>query len=344
MNNYFSGETANDVWNQAHAELNNNSSTLVAGRTGDTYELLHAVFSISNPRERWVTHRLPPISIAFALAEVVWIMASSNDAAVINFWNPPLQRYSGTGETYHGAYGYRIRKRFGRDQFIDAYNTLSHNSQSRQAVIMIWNPEDDQPNQFGVPVSSDIPCNICSMLKIRNSSLEWTQILRSNDIFLGVPYNFVQFTMLQEIMAGWLNVGLGTYTHFSDSLHLYLRDSGRLSSSQISSPPNSDNLMADKETCSKILEWIYENMMILSSGKNDENTILEKAFLKSGKKAYDNIMLILAAYAAKRAGYDSLKGHLIENCENHLYKHLWRNWEVQNSENRGDVHHETEEH
>ena len=46
--------------------------------------------------------------------------------------------------------------------------------------------------------------------------------MRSNDIVFGLPYNFLQFTFLQEIIAGWLNVGVGEYMHISDSLLMYV--------------------------------------------------------------------------------------------------------------------------
>ncbi|MEK3698066.1 thymidylate synthase [Paenibacillus sp. FSL R10-2199] len=328
MTHLFSGTTANDVWCQAYNKLTGSENVgIVESRSGDTYELLHTVFSISNPRERWVTYRNPSISIAFALAEVIWILAGSNDSEIINFWNPPLQRYAGNGSIYHGAYGYRIRKRYGRDQFNDAYNTLMNNPNSRQAVMLIWNPEDDQPDFLGAPVSPDIPCNICSMLKIRNAKLEWTQILRSNDIYRGVPYNFIQFTMLQEILAGWLNVELGLYTHFSDSLHLYESDLSKLSILQNSTPPNQDNLMLDKQTSSKLLDEIFNKMRVISTGDIKENVLCRIASLNSGYQAYDNIMFIIAAYAARRYGYKELKNHLINNCQSDLYKHLWNSWE-----------------
>ena len=40
-------------------------------------------------------------------------------------------------------------------------------------------------------------------------------------MFLGVPHNFVQFTCIQEVLAGWLGVECGSYNQISDSLHVY---------------------------------------------------------------------------------------------------------------------------
>jgi thymidylate synthase len=45
--------------------------------------------------------------------------------------------------------------------------------------------------------------------------------MRSNDAFIGMPHDIFAFTMLQEIMAGDLGVGLGTYKHCVGSLHIY---------------------------------------------------------------------------------------------------------------------------
>jgi len=45
--------------------------------------------------------------------------------------------------------------------------------------------------------------------------------MRSNDAFIGLPHDVFAFTMLQEIVARTLGVGLGTYSHSVGSLHLY---------------------------------------------------------------------------------------------------------------------------
>ena len=37
------------------------------------------------------------------------------------------------------------------------------------------------------------------MLKVRDDEMEWTQVIRSNDLFRGVPYNLVQFTAPGEL-------------------------------------------------------------------------------------------------------------------------------------------------
>jgi thymidylate synthase len=118
--------------------------------------------------------------------------------------------------------------RFGVDQIRYAFESLSAQPHSRQVVLQIWDASSDLPVHAGQPRSQDIPCNICSLLKVREGRLEWTQIMRSNDLKLSWPHNIVQFTTLQEMMAAWLDLELGFYTHYSDSLHVYTNETNEL--------------------------------------------------------------------------------------------------------------------
>ena len=186
--------------------------------------MVHAAISINDPRQRWVVVRRPPMNVPFALAEVVWIMAGKRDLDFLEAWNSRLRELVGPGPTLHGAYGYRLRRHLGLDRLVRTYEPLSTSQYTRQVALQIWDSSIDLPHSDGMPADPDIPCNVPSLLNIRDRTPEWLQVIRSNDLFLGVPHNFVQFTCLQEIMAGWLNVGCGSYHQVSDSLHLYQRD------------------------------------------------------------------------------------------------------------------------
>lgn len=199
----FEGDRADDIWREAVLTLKNQGGSRQPSRIGFTRELLTATFVLRNPRERWVATREPALSVAFAIVEVVEIVNGRRDSRFLNFFNPALPLFAGRGPEYHGAYGHRLRSNFGFDQIHRAFLALQNNPESRQVVLQMWDPSIDYPNAEGAPSAPDIPCNVCSLLKVRNGKLHWTQVVRSNDLFRGVPYNFVQFTSLQEIMAGW---------------------------------------------------------------------------------------------------------------------------------------------
>src|SRR5258706_6021776 len=258
----FEGNTADDVWQLAAAKLRDpDVAREQPSRAGDTREMLGPVFTIKNPRQRWVASRQPSINPAFALAEVVWIVSGRRDAAFLNHWNPKLPQFAGNAKKYHGAYGFRLRRQFGFDQLERAYHALQSNPDSRQVVLQIWDASVDFPQSDGTPANADIPCNIWSFAKIRNGKLEWTQVLRSNELFLGVPHNFVQFTSLQEILAAWLGVDVGHYHHVADCLHIYTRDQEKIfDCNQISVEDTTDFLRFSKSDSDKFFVEISKRM------------------------------------------------------------------------------------
>ena len=106
----FEGQEADHVWQQVVEAFRVGDGVLVQpSRAGATKEILHAALTINDPRQRWVASRQPPLNVAFAIAEVVWIMTGRNDLAFVEAWNSKLSDYVGTGPQLHGAYGYRLR-------------------------------------------------------------------------------------------------------------------------------------------------------------------------------------------------------------------------------------------
>lgn len=334
MAEYITGKTANEVWLKAADMLLKQKET-VAGRNGDVYEMLHSFISIKEPRQKWIYDRIPPVSIGFALAELVWIMNGENRSDIINFWNPKLEKFAGKGEFYHGAYGKRIRSHYGFDQLEKAYQALQNVPESRQVVIQIYDTKVDFPIDDGQPRDEDIPCNICSMLKVRQGKLEWSQIMRSNDVLLGMPYNFVQFTSLQEILAGWLDLDVGSYNHYSDSLHLYYQDILKIGIGKESGLENRDSLSLCKIESEKILKEIYERMKFLAISNCVERDVYSLAHLDSEFEAYNNIMLLIAAYVARKMNEYELAAELVEKCSNEVYLTMWRRWANRNRVDKG---------
>lgn len=325
MAKYITSDTANDVWEKAVKELSNENQLLPC-RTGHMYEIPHTFMTIENPTQKWIYNRVPPISISFALAELVWIVNGKSESKIINFWNNKLSAFSGNSDYYHGAYGDRIRKHFGFDQLEQAYYALKNNPDTRQVVIQIYDTSIDFPNKKGEPRDTDIPCNICSMLKIRDNKLEWSQIMRSNDILLGTPYNFVQYTSLQEILAGWLNIEVGTYNHYSDSLHLYERDKERIDIGTLDNMINPDTLSIPKYDSDMLFKEIYRRMEVIVNNNVSEQDLIELANLNSSYEAYNNIMAMIVAYAARKLYGNNLSNKIIDICSNDLYKKMWELW------------------
>lgn len=325
MAEFISGKSANDVWRSA-TELLLKQDINTNCRTGKTSELLHAFITIEDPTQKWIYDRIPPMSIGYALAELMWIMNGEERSDVINVWNPSLPKFAGKAKYYHGAYGNRMRSHFNFDQIEKAYQALQFTPESRQVVIQIYDTMIDFPIDNGKPQNDDIPCNICSMLKVRYGKLEWSQIMRSNDILFGMPYDFVQFMSIQEILSSWLNLGVGSYNHYSDSLHLYEKDEHKIGIDRCTNLKNEDKLAINKKDFDIISREIYSRMKIMALNKFTEIELSNLACLGSTYEAYNNIMFIITAYIADKSNYNDLKNDLVEKCTNMLYNSIWSKW------------------
>lgn len=117
----------------------------------------------------------------------------------------------------YGAYGPRIVEQLGECAF-----TLKSDPTTRQAVIAIWNERD-------LTHRGDKPCTVFLQFLVRSqlygyAALELHVHMRSQDVWLGVPYDVFMFTQLQHTMAKLLGLPVGRYVHHTTSLHIYERD------------------------------------------------------------------------------------------------------------------------
>lgn len=321
----FSGHTADDLWKSAYRAVL--KSPKQESRAGTTKELLHVALSIDNPKQRWITSRSPIINPAFAIAEVIWILNGRNDLHFLRHWNKNYSDYAGNTPRLHGAYGFRLSKHFRLNQLHRAYRALKNKPDSRQVLLQIWDPRIDLPLPSGAARSKDIPCNLASLIKIRNSKLEWMQILRSNDIFRGLPYNIIQFTTLQEILAGWLRIEMGSFNQISDSLHLYLRDLPKTKIAHHPKKQNTDSLaLPYKESMMafRSLEKLCSKLM-RATDSGGIKSVIKGQYLPT---AYKNFLFVLAAEQARRYSSNPLASSFIARCSNPALRDIWNTWHV----------------
>lgn len=324
----FEGDTADELWHKAAEALVNGDDFLRQdSRSGLIREYLHCSLHLKNPRQRWILSRQPSINPAFAIAEVVWILQGRNDAAFLNYWNPKLPEFSGRGETYYGAYGHRLRSNLGFDQIEAAYQALAADPTSRQVVLQFWDGQKDMPNLDGSPRESDIPCNVVAMLKVRGKKLEWLQIMRSNDIFRGTPHNIIQFTCLQEVIAGWLELEVGSFVLVADSLHMYEHDFEEFYISE-SAPTakNTESLSLPKNEFDQVLlvmgaamdELRFENLL--------PSRFIELIANNNLPTSWRNLLCIVAADTARRRNWIKEAEAASSQCTNPALKTAWNAW------------------
>ncbi len=186
-------------------------------RDGDVVgEVIGAITVIEDPTRGIVQSKIRNMPMRYAVGELLWYLSGSNKVSDISRYSNVWERLSDDGEHVNSAYGHRIFNQFGFDQWEHVKKLLTDDPLSRQAVIHIKEP-NNQPTK-------DLPCTVSLQFFIREGKLHMITNMRSNDLWMGFPYDVFSFTALQVKMAMELGVDVGTYTHIAGSLHLYKRN------------------------------------------------------------------------------------------------------------------------
>lgn len=187
-------------------------------------EDMNAQLILANPRKRFITIPERKISNFYLAGEFCFYMAGSDKLDFIAYYSKFWKKVSDDGKTINSCYGKKLFydiNRWDLSQFNYAKEQLFKDVDSRKAIALIYTRNNAELN------TNDNPCTISLQFFIRNNQLMLTVYMRSNDIWLGTPYDIGFFTMVQELMLirlrriKYKDLTLGSYTHFVGSLHLY---------------------------------------------------------------------------------------------------------------------------
>jgi thymidylate synthase len=153
------------------------------------------------------------LSYRFMAAEAYWILTGDDRLATIESYNKEIAKFSDDGQTFFGAYGPKIKA-----QLDYVVMCLHDRPDTRQAGLTIWR---ENP-----PQTRDLPCTIAVFFHIRGDHLNCHVFMRSSDVWLGVPYDVFNMSMLAYLVCGKLwklgtKVSPGGLWLTAASSHLY---------------------------------------------------------------------------------------------------------------------------
>lgn len=132
------------------------------------------------------------LNYKFMAAEAFWILSGDDHVSTIAQYNNRIREFSDDGERFFGAYGPKIEA-----QLPYIINKLQADEDSRQAGLTIWR---ECP-----PQTKDVPCTVAVFFNIRQGKLNAHVFMRSSDVWLGIPYDVFNFSMLGHLVCGLLN-------------------------------------------------------------------------------------------------------------------------------------------
>lgn len=191
-----------------------------APREMKTRELVNQSFELTNPRNRLTTLAGRGWSRRLAIGELAWHLRGDRDANSLAHYVPRWAEFADSDGLIRGScYGWTVftADEKGGSQWELVAELLQADSATRRAVLNFQGPEFQRRSLD----SPDVSCAVTQQFLIRGNRLHSILNMRSNDAFWGLPYDLFVFTSLQELMATYLNLELGSYFHNAGSLHLY---------------------------------------------------------------------------------------------------------------------------
>ena len=196
-------------------------------------------------------------------AECAWMLSGSKSIEWIKKYTCIWDKFSVDG-VMETAYGFRWREAFGRDQLAEAIETLRLDPTSRQVVLSAWNPSVDGLRS---PMKLNIPCPISLILNIKDGRLNGQVIMRSSDLFVGLPYDVLTYSFILSSLAHELDYPLGSLTFFLAHPHIYAKHLELLDFKQWSSTkcyglklPNwkTSSILASKDYYMQTIQSLYD--------------------------------------------------------------------------------------
>lgn len=272
-------------------------------------ECINAITVIEDPTKCIMRNKIRKMPLRYAIGEMLWYMSGKNELKPIQLYTDNWNRMSDDGIHVNSNYGYCIKYKYGFNQWDYVVNLLREHRETRQALIHIKAPDN-------IP-SKDVNCTVALQFIIRDDKLYLTVYMRSNDLWLGFPFDVFQFANMQVLMAMELGCGLGTYTHIAGSLHLYERDFkiGYANANECKTKSTTDISKAKQEAGN---EWMSEKdkLMMEALRKADTQFSISEKLKKCLEKEREEAKAFAEQYDDIQQEFERLKKQLGENVHN----------------------------
>ncbi len=230
-------DTVDEMWIAAAQDILTNGATLES-RDGGSKEILGYAARLNNPLANFMFNPIRKMHPSYAAGEMIWYLSGEERIDAIVPYAPQYDRFAEDGmdprgepedvvRIARGAYGHRWRyaEKYNQvhqefDQLERLIELLHEKPNTRQAVVTMYHPFDLQRAER----SKDIPCTLALNFIVRDGKLNLIATMRSNDHWLGFPYDVFCFTTLQQLIAMQLGIPVGWYQHQAMSLHAYDRN------------------------------------------------------------------------------------------------------------------------
>ncbi len=160
------------------------------------------------------------------------------------------QKHSDLGPIY----GKQWRDFGGTDQIEKVIQSLRDNPNSRRHVVAAWNPP--VVSQMALP-----PCHLLFQFYVAEGRLSCQLYIRSNDLFLGAPFNIAQYALLTHMVAQQVDLEVGDLVYTIGDAHAYVNHLDQIRE-QLTRAPYALPRLVIRRRPSSILDYKYSDFCL----------------------------------------------------------------------------------
>jgi len=293
------------------------------GKTGsaddESRELFGHAFTISRASRCVMSIPHRKFDPAYAFAELLWYMNGDRSTEFIKRFAPRYASFEDELGYAVGHYGYRWRHNPSYEKLNPIYDQLDaaivllkRDGWTRQAVVTMFDA-DDVVGEAKAAVddgrrSKDVPCTLSLQFIVDYGSreLQCMTSMRSNDAWLGTPYDVFCFSVLQSSVAASLGLVAGRYSHHVGSMHVYGRNYDAVrdccSSRERFTPTHTLDVAVPKVSA---LRQIARD--VVSVGRSNPPASLSRQIAESATGAADDLFTLTACALCCFSASNSIK-------------------------------------
>ncbi len=194
--------------------------------------------------------------------EMLWFLQGGTNVGYLNehgikIWNDWADEKGDLGPVYGKQWrAWETRAGTNIDQISKVIDSIRHKPESRRHIVQAWNVAEI--DEMALP-----PCHMFFQFYVANKSLSCSLYVRSNDLFLGAPFNIGQYALLTHMIAQQCDLDVGDLIYTIGDAHIYVNHLDQVDE-QLSREPFPVPRLLIKRKPDSIFEYRYEDFELIN--------------------------------------------------------------------------------
>jgi len=208
------------------------------------------------------------IHMKSVIYELLWYLRGDTNIKYLNdhgvtIWDEWADKKGELGPIYGKQWvAWEIRGGRRINQIKQCINLLKKDPYSRRIIVSAWNVGDIQKLIKGKKTAPPA-CHSFFQFYVQKGRLSCHLYMRSNDAFLGAPFNIAQYSLLTMMMAQVSGLKLGEYIHTNGDIHIY-KNHFKQVREQLKRKPKELPMMKLNPQVKNIFKFEYEDFELIN--------------------------------------------------------------------------------